>query len=192
MYHSPLYGVPHYPFGWEMQHPIWSKSKHLSSWPLACCYARRCCSQPCRGLWSLFRRQSCGGKELNFHKLDQHTKGESLISYIRRKNIQWFTETKARSNYSYTPFGIPKNGRVRSTRQNNSKLQYVSTLCGRKRMTQSRQKFAVLSTRSPCLIGRHSFYQYVGQKTVGEKGNITDSQFDYTTKNFFIKYQQQL
>ena len=78
-------------------------------------------------------------------------------------NIQMnFTETEAWSNRSYTRFDIQKTERVRhlaiqlwdeliSTWQKNSELQYVATLGGRERVIHSRQKFAVLSTRSPCL-----------------------------------------
>ena len=121
-----------------------------------------------------------------------------------------FTETEPRSNSSYTQFDIPKNGRVRhlanqlwdeliSIRQNNSKLQYMVTLVGRERMTQSWQKFAVLSTRSPCFSATSEtfFHRKIfllsicRSKDSWEKGNITDSQFDYCAKIKFIKFQQQ-
>ena len=67
---------------------------------------------------------------------------------------------------------IQLRGELISTMQKNSKLQYLATLGGRERMTQSWQKFAVLSTRSPCFIVRHSFYQYVGQKTLGKRETL--------------------
>ena len=65
-----------------------------------------CCTRFSRGRGerpSHLARQNCGGKEFNFHKLDQHTKGESLISYIRRKNIEWFTETFEWTSLKHKP-----------------------------------------------------------------------------------------
>ena len=67
-------------------------------------------------------------------------------------------------------------------------------------MTQLRQKFAVLSTRSPCFSATSkTFFHHkifllsiCRSKDSREKGNITDSQFDYCAKIKFIKYHQQV
>ena len=45
-----------------------------------------------RHTWLIYLRNNVVENN-NFHNLDQHTKGESLISYIRRKNIECLTET---------------------------------------------------------------------------------------------------